>query len=89
MERIQVLVCAGTGCTIGNSGELIEAFRSEINSLGLQNEVSVLRTGCLGLCGVGPMYLFILIILFISLLKWKMLKKLSWSIFIKDVLFIV
>ena len=40
MERIQVLVCAGTGCSIGNSGAL--------------NEVSVLRTGCLGLCGVGP-----------------------------------
>lgn len=54
MERIQVLVCAGTGCTIGNSGELITAFEEEIKALGLENEVSVLRTGCLGLCGVGP-----------------------------------
>ncbi|MEG0367333.1 MAG: (2Fe-2S) ferredoxin domain-containing protein, partial [Coprobacillus sp.] len=54
MERIQVLVCAGTGCTIGDSGSLIEAFESEIKSLGLEKEVSVLRTGCLGLCGVGP-----------------------------------
>lgn len=54
MERIQVLVCAGTGCTIGNSGELITAFEDEIKALGLENEVSVLRTGCLGLCGVGP-----------------------------------
>lgn len=54
MERIQVLVCAGTGCTIGNSGELVQAFKAEIKSLGLENEVSVLRTGCLGLCGVGP-----------------------------------
>lgn len=54
MERIQVLVCAGTGCSIGNSGALIDTFRAEIKSMGLENEVSVLRTGCLGLCGVGP-----------------------------------
>ncbi len=54
MERIQVMVCAGTGCTIGNSGELIEEFDKEIKALGLEKEVRVLRTGCLGLCGVGP-----------------------------------
>lgn len=54
MERIQVMVCAGTGCTIGNSGELIEKFEEEIRSIGLEKEVSVLKTGCLGLCGFGP-----------------------------------
>ncbi len=54
MERIQVVVCAGTGCTIGNSGELIEEFKKQIKHAGLQNEISVLKTGCLGLCGVGP-----------------------------------
>ena len=53
-KRTQVLVCAGTGCTIGNSGELITEFEKEIKSLGLDNEIEVLRTGCLGLCGVGP-----------------------------------
>lgn len=53
-KRTQVLVCAGTGCTIGNSGELITEFKKEIKSLGLDNEIEVLRTGCLGLCGVGP-----------------------------------
>lgn len=50
-KRTQVLVCAGTGCTIGNSGELITEFEKEIKALGLENEVEVLRTGCLGLCG--------------------------------------
>lgn len=54
MERIQVLVCAGTGCTIGNSGALIEEFDKQIKEAGLEKEVKVLRTGCLGLCGVGP-----------------------------------
>ena len=29
-KRTQVLVCAGTGCTIGNSGELITEFEKEI-----------------------------------------------------------
>ena len=45
MERIQVLVCAGTGCSIGNSGALIDAFRAEIKSMGLENEVSVCALG--------------------------------------------
>ena len=54
MERIQVLVCAGTGCSIGNSSSLVEKFEEEIRSIGLENEVSVLKTGCLGLCGHGP-----------------------------------
>ena len=53
-KRTQVLVCAGTGCTIGNSGEIITEFEKEIKALGLENEIEVLRTGCLGLCGVGP-----------------------------------
>ncbi len=54
MERIQVLVCAGTGCSIGNSSDLVTKFEEEIRSFGLENEVSVLKTGCLGLCGHGP-----------------------------------
>ena len=45
-KRTQVLVCAGTGCTIGNSGELITEFEKEIKALGLENEIEVLRTGC-------------------------------------------
>ena len=53
-KRTQVLICAGTGCTIGNSGELVTEFQKEIRSFGLENEIEVLRTGCLGLCGVGP-----------------------------------
>lgn len=54
MERIQVLVCAGTGCSIGNSSALVKKFEEEIRSFGLEKEVSVKKTGCLGLCGVGP-----------------------------------
>ena len=83
-KRTQVLVCAGTGCTIGNSGELITEFEKEIKALGLDKEIEVLRTGCLGL-----IFLFILIISFINQFKYQMLKKLSWNIYIKDVRFTV
>lgn len=54
MERIQVLVCAGTGCSIGNSSDLVKRFEEEIHSFGLEKEISVKKTGCLGLCGFGP-----------------------------------
>ena len=44
MERIQVLVCAGTGCSIGNSSALVKKFEEEIRSFGLEKEVSVKKT---------------------------------------------
>lgn len=54
MERIQVLICAGTGCSICNSGALVKKFEEEIRSFGLEKEITVKKTGCLGLCGHGP-----------------------------------
>ena len=35
-KRTQVLVCAGTGCTIGNSGELITEFEKRLKHLDLK-----------------------------------------------------
>ncbi|MGI6270017.1 MAG: NADH-ubiquinone oxidoreductase-F iron-sulfur binding region domain-containing protein [Candidatus Howiella sp.] len=54
MYRSQVLVCGGTGCTSSNSPKIIEAFKDEIKAVGLENEVNVVRTGCFGLCALGP-----------------------------------
>ena len=54
MYRSQVLVCGGTGCTSSNSQKIIDAFKEEINAVGLQEEVNVVRTGCFGLCALGP-----------------------------------
>lgn len=54
MYRSQVLVCGGTGCTSSNSHEIIKAFQDEINAVGLSEEVNVVRTGCFGLCALGP-----------------------------------
>ncbi len=54
MYRSHVLVCGGTGCTSSNSAAIIAAMESEIAKKGLENEVKVIRTGCFGLCALGP-----------------------------------
>ena len=54
MFRSQVLVCGGTGCTSSNSTKIIEALKEQIREHGLENEVNVVRTGCFGLCALGP-----------------------------------
>lgn len=54
MFRSHVLVCGGTGCTSSGSVKIIEALQSEIDKNGLEKEVSVVQTGCHGLCALGP-----------------------------------
>lgn len=54
MYRSQVLVCGGTGCTSSNSEKIIQKLNEEIKAKGLDNEVNVVKTGCFGLCSLGP-----------------------------------
>lgn len=54
MYRSHVLVCGGTGCTSSNSQKIIESLNEEIEKQGLVDEVKVVRTGCFGLCALGP-----------------------------------
>ena len=54
MIRTQVMICGGTGCTSSNSPLIAEAMEREIREKGLENEVKVVRTGCFGLCAMGP-----------------------------------
>lgn len=54
MFRSHVMVCAGTGCTSSGSGPIAEAFEKEVTKNGLGEEVRVIRTGCFGLCALGP-----------------------------------
>ena len=54
MYRSHVLVCGGTGCTSSGSQQIMEALKEEIKKAGLENEVSVVQTGCHGLCALGP-----------------------------------
>lgn len=52
--RKQILVCGGTGCTSSGSKKVIEALESELVKQGLDKEVLVVKTGCFGLCALGP-----------------------------------
>ena len=54
MYRSTVLVCGGTGCTSSHSDKIIEALNKELEKNELQKEVNVIRTGCFGLCALGP-----------------------------------
>ncbi len=57
MIRSHVLVCGGTGCTSSGSMKIIEAFEENIKEAGLDQEVAVVKTGCFGLCALGPVVL--------------------------------
>lgn len=54
LVRSHVLICGGTGCTSSGSHKLMEHFERSIKEKGLQEEVKVIRTGCFGLCEMGP-----------------------------------
>ena len=54
MYRSHVMICGGTGCTSSGSDKVAAAFEAEIVTAGLENEVKVIRTGCFGLCALGP-----------------------------------
>ena len=54
MYRSHVLCCGGTGCTSSGSAKIIEEFEKEIAATGLTEEVKVVKTGCFGLCALGP-----------------------------------
>jgi len=54
MERVHVLVCAGTGCTSSQSAVIYNSLIEQIAELELTSEVKVVKTGCFGLCQKGP-----------------------------------
>ena len=51
--RKQVLVCGGTGCTSSGSKKVLAALEEALEENGIK-DVLVVRTGCFGLCSLGP-----------------------------------
>ena len=45
--RSHILVCTGTGCSSSNSPAIIEAFEQELKAQGMDQEVRVVKTGCM------------------------------------------
>ncbi|WP_313072396.1 NADH-quinone oxidoreductase subunit NuoF [Lacrimispora sp.] len=54
MYRSHVLVCGGTGCTSSGSQQIMAKLVEELGRQDLSEEVSVVQTGCHGLCALGP-----------------------------------
>ena len=55
--RSHIMVCTGTGCSASHSPKLIDLFNEELAKAGMDQEVRVVRTGCFGLCAMGPIVL--------------------------------
>ena len=51
--RKQILVCGGTGCTSSGSKKVIAALEDELKAQNV-NDVLIVKTGCFGLCALGP-----------------------------------
>ena len=54
MVRTHVLICGGTGCSSSKSEQIMASMEKEIEAKGLADEVKVVKTGCFGLCALGP-----------------------------------
>ena len=54
MYRSHVLICGGTGCTSSGSEQVANVLEKELEKAGLTEEVKVVKTGCFGLCALGP-----------------------------------
>ncbi|VBB09694.1 respiratory-chain nadh dehydrogenase 51 kd subunit signature 2 [Lucifera butyrica] len=52
--RTHVLVCGGTGCMSSGCKEVGAALKNEIKRWGLDREIKVITTGCIGPCSLGP-----------------------------------
>jgi NADP-reducing hydrogenase subunit HndC len=52
--RLNLMICAGTGCVSNRSFHIRRALQREIEKHGLQKEVLTVMTGCNGMCGAGP-----------------------------------
>ena len=53
-KKMQLLVCGGTGCNTMQSEAILDNLKLELDANALENDVQVIRTGCFGLCGLGP-----------------------------------
>jgi NADH:ubiquinone oxidoreductase subunit F (NADH-binding)/(2Fe-2S) ferredoxin/NAD-dependent dihydropyrimidine dehydrogenase PreA subunit len=53
--RLQIMMCAGTGCIASGSLDVKQALERELVKRNLQNEVQIVMTGCNGFCAMGPL----------------------------------
>jgi len=52
--KINVLVCNGTSCMSSESEMIIKMLEKELHTHGLDIDIRIIKTGCFGFCGQGP-----------------------------------
>ena len=54
MIRNQLLVCAGGACITSGEKSVKDVLVAELKKNGIEDEVQVIETGCMGACDLGP-----------------------------------
>jgi NADH-quinone oxidoreductase subunit F len=54
MIRNQLLVCAGGACITSGEKSVKDVLVDELKKSGIEDEVQVIETGCMGACDLGP-----------------------------------
>jgi NADH-quinone oxidoreductase subunit F len=57
VSRAHILVCAGAACVSSGCREIRDAIVQKVAEKGLQDEVKIIETGCIGSCDLGPLAL--------------------------------
>ncbi len=52
--RLEVMVCAGTSCISSDSDILVDMLQKSVDDAGVSVDINVVKTGCFGFCGQGP-----------------------------------
>ena len=53
--KYQVLVCGGSGCISSNCAAVETTVVEELKAQGIENDVQIYKTGCMGICALGPL----------------------------------
>jgi len=56
-KRLDVLICCGSGCVSAGALKIKEKLIETLRSEGMENEVNIIETGCMGPCDYGPLML--------------------------------
>jgi NADP-reducing hydrogenase subunit HndC len=57
MIRAHILICAGAGCLSSGGNALKDVLAAELKKRGLDEEIRIVETGCMGPCDLGPVML--------------------------------
>ncbi len=55
LQRMNLMLCGGTGCIASGSLKIKEALEEELRRHNLQEEIVITLTGCNGFCAEGPL----------------------------------